>query len=699
MVKDKQNGKTYHIGVDTGGTFTDVIVIDTGGNVVIGKAETTPGKFEEGVLNAITDAGQKVGLGLKELLDRTESFVQGTTVGTNILINRNGVKTGMITTKGFEDTTHVMRAIGRIDGLSPEETRHAAMVKKTVPISPKRLIKGVAERFDSFGNEVVPLNRDEVARATEELLAEGIESIAICFLWSHLFPKHELEAYEIVTRMAPNVYVDMSHKVAPLIREYGRFNTAAIDCYIGPIMVSWYQHLDKVLRGQGLKKELLTAQVWGGVMPYKDMMPIGTINSGPVGGVIGSRKVATDLLGLPNVVTTDVGGTSFDVSIIAEGRHVYAREKPIMRFRVNIPMIDVTSIGAGGGTIAWVDEGGALKVGPASAGADPGPVCYMKGGNQPTVTDAAVALGIYDPNFYLGGRKKLNKDAAIKSVKALGEKIGMGQTETAAAIWDIQNEHMIDLLRLMVTRTGYDPRDFSVFCFGGGGPSHGAAYGRRLGFKSIYMFPTSAAFSAFGLASADVSRIFDRSTFFTMPADPKQINAVCDQLESDAMAEMTRIGFDRSEVILQREISMKFGRQVNVERIPIPQKTYDEQDIAKIGDDFVEFYRSVYGEGAAFVEAGMEIMAIHVTASVPLARPSLIKRALGSPKADHARKGSRDVYWSEKKAYQVTPIYDGDKLEPGNVIAGPALAELATTTIMVPHDSQLKIDEYGFFVM
>ena len=698
-MKQKQNGKGYHIGVDTGGTFTDVIVIDTDGNVVIGKAETTPGKFEEGVLNAISDAGQKVGLGLNELLQRTESFVQGTTVGTNILINRNGVKTGMITTKGFEDTTHIMRAIGRIDGLSPEETRHSAMVKKPVPISPKHLIKGVAERFDSFGNEVVPLNRDEVLKATQELVAEGVESIAICFLWSHLYPKHELEAFEIVTKAAPSLFVDMSHKVAPLIREYGRFNTAAIDCYIGPIMVKWYQHLDKVLRGQGLNKELLTAQVWGGVMPYKDMMPIGTINSGPVGGVIGSRKVATDLLGLPNVVTTDVGGTSFDVSIIAEGRHVYAREKPIMRFRVNIPMIDVTSIGAGGGTIAWSDEAGALKVGPASAGADPGPVCYMKGGKNPTVTDASVVLGIYDPSFYLGGRKKLNKDAAVKSVKALGDKVGMGLTETAAAIFDIQNEHMIDLLRLMVTRTGYDPRDFSVFCFGGGGPTHGAAYGKRLGFKSIYMFPTSAAFSAFGLASADVSRIFDRSIFFRMPADPKQVNAVCDQLESEALAEMTRIGFDNSQVVLHREISMKFGRQVNVERIPMPRKTYDEKDIAQIGDDFVEFYRSVYGEGAAFVEAGMEIMAIHVTASVPLARPSLIKRPLGSPKTDHARKGSRDVYWSEKKAYQVTPIYNGDKLEPGNVIAGPALAELATTTIMVPHDSQLKIDEYGFFVM
>jgi N-methylhydantoinase A len=693
-----QDKKQYHVGIDTGGTFTDVIVIDSDGNTTIGKAETTPGKFEVGVLEALTDAAGKLGLSRKELLTSAASLVQGTTVGTNILINRDGVKTGMITTKGFEDTTHIMRAIGRIDGLSPEETRHAAMVKKPIPIVPKRLIKGVAERFDSFGNEVVALNRAEVEQATRELAAEGVQAIAVCFLWSHLYPQHELEAFEIVKGIAPDLYVDMSHKVAPLIREYGRFNTAVIDCYIGPIMVEWYRHLDDVLRGEGFGKELLTAQVWGGVMPYKEMLPIGTINSGPVGGVIGSRRIATDLLGLPNVVTTDVGGTSFDVSIIAEGRHVYAREKPIMRFRVNIPMIDVTSIGAGGGTIAWADAGGALKVGPISAGADPGPVCYMKGGTEPTVTDAAVVLGLFDPEFYLGGRKKLNKEAAVSAVKALGDKLDMDVTETAAAIFDIQNEHMIDLLRLMVTRTGYDPRDFSVFCFGGGGPTHGAIYGKSLGFQSIYMFPASSVWSAFGLASADVSRIFDRSTFFRMPVDPQEFNNVCDELESQALSEMAGIGFNPDQVVFNREISMKFGRQVNVERIPIPRKTYASEDLDDICNSFVEFYRSVYGEGAAFVEAGMEAMAFHVTATVPLIRPALVKHPMGSADSSHALKGTREVRWNEG-GYVSTNIYDGEQLQPGNVVPGPAIAELPTTTILVPHDMALKIDEHGFFVL
>ena len=694
---EMQDKTEYLVGVDTGGTYTDVVVIDSSGNIIPGKAETTVGDLGSGVLNAIEDAAGKVGLSLDQLLAKATALVQGTTIGTNVLINRNGVKSGMITSKGFEDTTHIMRAIGRIDGLSPDEVRHQAAVKKPVPLIPKQRIKGATERIDSFGNVVISLNKEEVEKAAKELVDDGVEAIAICFLWSHLNPKHELEAAEIVSRIAPHVYVDMSHKVAPLIREYGRFNTAVIDCYIGPIMVKWYKELDEIIRARGFARELLTAQVWGGVMPYKEMLPIGTINSGPVGGVIGSRRIAAELLDLPNVVTTDVGGTSFDVSVIAEGRHIYAREKPIMRFRVNIPMIDVTSIGAGGGTIAWVDEAGALKVGPISAGADPGPVCYMKGGTQPTATDADLVLGILNPDYYLGGRKKLNKEAAINAVKALGEKVGLDVTETASAIFDIQNEHMADLLRLVVTRTGYDPRDFAVFCFGGGGPTHGAIYGKQLGFKSIYMFPTSAVWSAFGLASADVSRIFARSVYHRMPVDPQEFNKVCEELEKQAMDEMVRLRFRPEDVVLTREISMKFGRQVNVETIPIPRKTYTPEDLDSICNSFVEFYRSVYGEGAAFVEAGMEAMAFYITATVPAVRPAISKRPLGPEDASHALKGKRDVYWKEKGGYVPTSIFDGERMQPGNLISGPAIVELPTTTILVPLDAELRIDEYGFF--
>ena len=697
MVK-KGKEVIYHVGVDTGGTFTDVIVLDSNGNIIPGKAETTFPDLEVGVLNGIENTAENIGISLDELLSKATVVCQGTTIGTNVLINRNGVKAGMITTIGFEDTTHIMRAIGRVDGLSTEEIRHQAVVKKPVPLIPKRWIKGVNERVDCFGNIVVELDKEGVENAVKELLTDGVEAIAICFLWSHINPKNELEAAAIVSKVAPGTHVVMSHKVAPLIREYGRFNTAAIDAYIGPIMVKWYQKLSNMLRAHGFTKELLTAQVWGGVMPYKDMLPIGTVNSGPVGGVLGSRRVA-HLLELPNVVNTDVGGTSFDTSIIAEYHPLYAHEKPIMRFRVNIPMVDTTSIGAGGGTIAWIDPAGALKVGPVSAGSTPGPVCYMKGGTQPTVTDAMVVLGMIHPDYYLGGRMKLNKHAATRAIEALGAKISLGLTETASSIFRIQTEHMTDLLRLVVTRAGYDPRDFTVFCYGGGGGIHGPLYGKDLRFMKIYIFPQSALWSAFGIASADVSRIFGTSVFFRMPVDPGEVNKVYDKLEKQAIDEMVRLRFKPEEVVLTREINMKFGRQVNVESIPVPRKSYTRQDIQSMCNSFVEYYRSLYGEGAAFVEAGVEAMAMSVTATIPGVRPALRKRTLGTQNASHALKGKRDVFSVEKGSYVSTYVYEGEKLKPGNLVPGPAVIEMPTTTILVPVDQELKVDGYGFFVI
>ncbi|MCP4538332.1 MAG: hydantoinase/oxoprolinase family protein, partial [Chloroflexi bacterium] len=401
--------------------------------------------------------------------------------------------------------------------------------------------------------------------------------------------------------------------------------------------------------------------------------------------------------GINNVVTTDVGGTSFDVSVIAEGRHIYAREKPIMRYRVNIPMIDVTSIGAGGGTIGWVDSAGGLKMGPVSAGSLPGPACYIKGGTEPTATDADLMLGTFNPDFFLGGRVKLDKDAATQALKKVGDKIGMDPIEVAAAMVEIQGEHMADLLRLVVTRTGYDPRDFSVFCFGGGGPTHGAMYAQQLGFQSVYMFPQSSVWSAFGLSSADVSRIFDKSVFYRMPIEADELTSLFDDLENAALDEMQRLKFKAEDVVLTREVSMKFGRQVNVERIPVARKKYETEDVQKITDDFIEFYRSVYGEGAGFVEAGLEMMSLHVNATIPAVRPAIAKMTMGPSDSSGTIKFKRDAYWHSQGKFVSTNIYDGDQLKPGHVIEGPGIIELETTTIMVPYDSELQIDEYGFF--
>ena len=683
----------FIIGVDTGGTYTDVCIIDEKGDVSIGKSPTTPDRLQDGVMDALENASQARGIGKRELLGNAISFCQGTTIGTNALINRRGVKTGMITTKGFEDTIYIQRAIGRVDGLHPDEVRHQAVLKKPEPFIQKKLIKGIRERIDCFGKVVVPLNKEEVARAAQELLSKGVEAIAVAFLWSVENPSHEEEAAKIVSEIAPDVFVNTSHNVAPLIREYGRFNSVMIDTYIGPIMVDWYKKLYDRIREEGFNHKMLTAQAWGGVMPHHAMMPIGTINSGPVGGVLASKRIAK-LLERPNVITTDVGGTSLDVSVIAEYEAVRGREPPIMRYRVNIPMVNISSIGAGGGTIAWADEINHLNVGPISAGSFPGPVCYGRGGTQPCATDADLVLGILNPDYYLGGRIKLDKESASKAIEDLGRKVGLGMLEAAKAIFDLQNAHMADLLRLVVTRSGYDPRDFTLFCYGGGGPVHGGIYGRELGFKEIYMFESSAVWSAFGLATADITREFQRYRYLRIPVDVEVINETFSEIEKEALDEMTGIGFTREEIVLRRELSMKFGRQVNVETIPVPRKTYTDQDMDKICNSFIAYYRSIYGRGTDFVEAGIEIMTFIVHAIKPAILPSTPKLNIEEEDSSHALKTKRDVFLSEEEKLVPVNVYEFERLRPGNTLLGPTIIEAPTTTMFILSGQVARIDEY-----
>lgn len=692
------NKEKYIIGVDTGGTFTDCVVMDTEGNISFGKAETTPEALENGVLNAIDDAARQLGFDIEQLLSQTRAVNQGTTVGTNILINLNGAKVGLITTKGFEDTIYIQRAIGRVDGLSPEEIRHAAVCRKPVPLVPKELIFGVTERIDCFANVVIPLNFREVEEAVDHLKAAGVEAIGVSLLWGFMNSTHEVEIEKIIKKKLPEVYCQLSSNVAPTIREYGRTNTVVIDAYVGPPMIKWYSKLKNELKKRGYQHELLTMQVWGGVMPAESMIPMGTINSGPAGGVIGGRLMA-NYLGIDNVVTTDVGGTSFDVSVVVEGKPIEAREPPIMRYRVSIPMIEITSVGAGGGSIAWVDAAGSFKVGPMSAGSLPGPVCYRKGGANPTVTDADLVLGYLNPDYFLGGKIKLDKDASIQAIKHLGEKMGWGVMETAVATFHIQNEHMSDLMRLVITRRGYDPREFSVFAFGGGGGIHGVYYSLPLGVKSIYMFNTSSVFSAFGICTSDIQRVYRSSVYIRLPGDNEAIGKLLSQtykgLEDNAFHEMKSIGFRKEDVIISRDVSMKFGRQVNMESIGMPVKDYFPEDIEDTKNRFIEFYTKIYGEGAVFAAAGIEIMTQSVTATIKSSAVPPIPAKLGSTDSSSALKGERLVYFIESGDYVSTRIYDFMSLKPGNIVKGPAITEAPTTTFVIPPGQSGMINEYG----
>jgi N-methylhydantoinase A len=540
----------YIIGIDTGGTFTDVVAVTPEGGILVEKAPTTPQDFSIGVIDALKELANSAGVSGEELLRQCQMLKHGTTVATNALINRAGSKVGLITTRGFEDTTLIMRAIGRVAGLSEDEIKHQVACTKPEPIVPKRLIRGVTERIDFEGNVIIPINMEEAREAIRSLVEdEGVEQIY----------------------SDKDVFCCFAHELCPVVREYARSNTVIINSFLGKTMRGYIDGLTSKLAKAGYGHPLLIMQANGGIVHEEEMSPIGTLSSGPAGGILASKYMA-DILEHKNAICTDMGGTSFDVGLLVDGLWRYAREPVVERFHISWPMIEVESIGAGGGTIARVEPVfGRLLVGPDSAGADPGPVCYDMGGIEPTVTDADLVLGYLDPDYFLGGRKRLNKE---KAQAALKEKIAlplkMDMVEAAAGFYDVINAHMSDLIGKQVVRAGYTPEQFALYSFGGAGPVHAAAYAAEMGISKVYVFPSSAVFSAFGIAAADIVHTYAFSYRYRMPVDPDVLNSKLAEIEGRLLEMMEKEGIDRYDVEFRRIFHMRYRRQLNELDVPVP---------------------------------------------------------------------------------------------------------------------------------
>jgi N-methylhydantoinase A len=694
----------YIIGVDTGGTFTDVVVLSNDGDVWTAKASTTPDDFSRGVMDAVAEAAQTVGIETSELLGQTTLFKHGSTVATNALITHSGCKVGFITTKGFEDTTEIMRAIGRVDGLSADEIKHVTWITKPEPFVPRERIIGVRERMDYLGNEIVPLNRADVMEAIRRLIEEDkVEAIAVSLMHAWANPKHEEEIRSLTSEADPHrkVYWSFGSSLSQVAGEYARANTAVLNSYLGPTVERYLKGLESKLQSGGLNGPLLIMQGNGGVAHREHVSAIANLQSGPAGGMIASAYVA-GLLNHKNVITTDMGGTSFDVGLITEGYWRYAQEPIVERFRMLQPIIDIESIGAGGGTIAQVElETGRLLVGPRSAGASPGPVCYGAGGEQVTVTDADLALGIIDPNYFLGGRKTLNKE---KSLKAIEEKIArplkLKVHEAAAGIYDIVNAKMSDLIRRQVVRTGYLPEEFVIYAFGGAGPVHAAGFAAELGIKQIYIFATSPVFSAFGAAAADVIRTRVMSCQYILPADPAVVNQRLDAIESEMKTAMTGEGFKPNPVEFRRFFTMRYRRQTAGVEMPGSWDHFNAKRMTEMQSAFEKKYEELYGVGAGYTKAGIEISEIRVDAVGKVAKPRLSASRKRKSDIKAARKGKRGVFFTRPdRKFIDTPVYDYERLGVGAVVKGPAVIELPFTTTLVPPDHKVTMDLFMNLVM
>lgn len=689
----------YIVGIDIGGTFTDCVVVDEKGMLWIGKALSTPADFSKGVIDAIRDVSQKLGYSKEDkLIQQIKYFFHACTVAENSLITRSGAKAGLITTRGFADTLLIMRS-KVTEGLTESEAAHLSALTKPEPFVPRFLIEEVTERIDYKGKVLIQLDTQEALQKIGKLISSGVESVAICLLWSISNDSHEKALAEIVRKNHPSVHVSLSSEVAPFLGEYERTATTVFNAYIAPRISTYLQNLQEALKGKGLLGEPLVMQAYGGVLGIKDTCrnAVGTIESGPAAGVVGSKFLG-DLIGESNILATDMGGTTFKVSIIREGLFEKEYNPVILRYNILSPKIWVESIGAGGGSIAWIEsETGLLKVGPQGAGAQPGPVCYALGGQEPTVSDADLVLGYLNENYFLGGRMKLDKKAAVNAIEEkIAKPLNVNVVEAASGIFKIANSHMSDLIRRATVERGYDPRGFVLFAYGGAGPVHASRYAGELGIKKIFIPVTASVHGATGLIGSDVVYQFGKSDRLVVPADVKRVNSNFSALSAQALEALYAVGFKKEDIAIIKSVDMRYRYQVHELNIAFPDGNFEitEKDMQELYSRFDELYEKSYGKGSGYAEAGREIVTFRVDATGKLRKPSIKKELTSKGDSARAKKEGRKVYFEEYRDFIATDIFDFEKMKPGNNVLGPAIIETPVTTMVVNPGSQAVMDEY-----
>lgn len=695
-----------YIGVDTGGTFTDIVVMDSEGRVYADKAPTTPHSLDEGVFAALQVVAEARGESVEGMLRKVAVFGHGTTQATNALIERHGTRTGLLTTMGFGDTIILQRLMGFTAGLPIERLGDFSNRHYPDPIVPRTLIAEIPERIDQAGRVLLELDEEAARREIGRLIDEGVGAFAICTLWSFRNDVHELRLKELVREIAGDgVYVSISSEVNPILGEYERTATTVLNAYLGPTVERYLQKLERRLREAGLRGRFSVLNSVGGVMGAAEASSkaVLLLGSGPTGGVLGSFHLAKEL-GHENIITSDMGGTSFDVGLVVDGRPVVKAVTEVAQYHVATPMVDITAIGAGGGSIAQVVNG-KLLVGPESAGAYPGPVCYGRGGERVTVTDADVVLGVIDPDNFLGGRMAIDKSAAERAIRTLiAEPLGMSVIEAAAGIRHIVDSRMAGTLRELTVGRGHDPRDFMLYAYGGAGPMHCAGFGAELGVRAIVIPATSMAHSAYGALSADIHHTVERSKVVrSFPGNPEpwqefdvdDFRSIFDELERDALDQLVKDNVPREEAVLTRAVDMRYRSQTHQLIIPVPEDLSSRTALRTLVDDFERTYENTYGKGAGFREAGIEIAAFRVAGIGPTTKPSFSEI---SPPGPH-RSASRSVYDVRAAEWFDVDVHDWETMRPGVKLTGPTVIEHPTTTVYVASRQEVQMDHIGNLII
>ena len=690
----------YVIGVDVGGTFTDAVLDDDAGTIVAAKSPSTPPDYSRGVLDVLGVLAEQLGRPTEEMLADTHHIAHGTTSSLNALVTGNVPPIGYLTTQGHRDSIYIMNVEGRYLGLSPHELQNVMGQTKSHGLVPKRHALEVTERIDRDGNVIVALDEEQARAQIRALLDDGLRAIAVSLLWSFRNPVHERRLRELVQEIDPTVFVSLSSEVSPRIREFARNATTIMSTQVGPGLRDYLGELEAKLRAQRLTGPLLVMQSNGGAVAAKEApaAAISTVGSVLTGGVVGSVALG-EQLGHRNIISTDVGGTTFLVGLVVDGQPVRATTTIINHHPINVPTLQVHAIGSGGGAIAWIDPGGNLQVGPRSAQAVPGPACYGSGGTEPTNTDANLVLGILPERGLLGGRKSLSAELAREAIRTrIAQPLGLSVEDAAAAIYAVQNAQTGDLLRKAVVEAGHDPREFVLYAFGGAGPAHCAGYAAEVGVRVVVvpLGPVASAFSAYGLASSDIVLAAELSDPRALPIDPTRAQANFDELEQRVRDDLGRQGVQYSRVEIHRSLDLRYAMQLAEVSVPVPDGPLDAAQLGAVAERFERKYAELYGEGSGFSAAGIQAITFRVrgvgvlpfSPKLPDLPPAI------SPDPSAARIGARPVRLGGPE-FVDTAIYDYARLRAGHVINGPAVIEVPTTTVVVPAAMTGTVDHLG----
>ena len=684
----------YKIGIDVGGTFTDFLLAHEDGTTQIYKVLSTPDDPSVGLIAGLQRMADDRSITVKKFIRDVDTIVHGTTVTTNAVLTYRGAKTGLLTTEGLRDTLEMRRGV--------REEQYNNRFTNAEPLVPRHLRYPIRERLDYQGEVVTPIALEDVHKAAGFFAEEGIEAIAICFMNSFANKDHEEVAARIIREKIPAAYLTVSSDLLPSIRFYDRISTTVLNSYVGPILRSYLTSLLRRLKDIGFKGVLLIMQSNGGVVSPEiaiDHAAV-TLLSGPAGGPVAGITY-TGIQGYKDCITVDMGGTSFDAALIKNQTPLVTTEGEINRLRLALPMLNIVTIGAGGGSIGWIDEGGLLRMGPQSAGAKPGPACYDLGGEWPTCTDADLFLGYLDKDYFAGGKLPLNEEKAVNAIKThIADKLGMDVIEAAAGMYHVINVNMAAGVREVSVKRGEDPREFPLVVAGGAGPNHACMIALELEIPIMIVPKESSIFCAAGMLMSDLQHNFVRTHVSPLEKlNPKKLRQLFDEMEKEGIDLLKSEHIPRNRIQFSYSIDMRYVKQYHEVNVMVTQEEVHRGKLPSIAKKFHPEHNRLYGYSLEEVGTAIEVINLRLTCIGRTEKPRFRKMKYAGPDPSFAFKKKRRVYLPNKKRFQPVPVFDGDRLKYGNKIEGPAILEQVNTTTFVSPEFSVLCDAYGSFTM